>query len=103
MRLFVGLTNKNAFEFNLWDQVYSPDKQDEIATKLKELNEKSKISKFETYEKEMSKIQEIRYQMIGKGFHSGAITSFEVCSQRPILMTCCKEDQTVRIWNYVTN
>lgn len=27
----------------------------------------------------------------------------DICLQRPIIMTCSQLDQTIRVWNYVTN
>ena len=45
---------------------------------------------------------EVNFDLICKGFHSGAITTIDVAVQRPILVTCSREDQTLRLWNYIT-
>ncbi|CAE8629856.1 unnamed protein product [Polarella glacialis] len=37
---------------------------------------------------------------ISGGFHSGPITSLDMAVQRPILVSACKEDSTVRVWDY---
>jgi len=46
---------------------------------------------------------DLKYGMVGNGFHSGAITDFDTSLQRPLLMTASVQDQSVRIWNYLTN
>jgi WD40 repeat protein len=46
--------------------------------------------------------REIKFDLICKGFHSGSITGIDVAIQRPILVTCSRDDSTVRIWNYMT-
>jgi len=38
--------------------------------------------------------------LICKGFHSGKISSIDCAIQRPLLLTCSKEDRTIRLWNY---
>jgi hypothetical protein len=45
---------------------------------------------------------DVKFDLICKGFHSGAISSIDVAVQRPILVTCSREDQTLRLWNYFT-
>lgn len=46
--------------------------------------------------------KEISFDLICKGFHSGQISSIDVAVQRPLLLTCSKEDSTIRLWNYET-
>ena len=36
-----------------------------------------------------------------RGFHSGKVLAMDLCLQKPFLVTCC-EDQTIRVWNYLT-
>jgi hypothetical protein len=45
--------------------------------------------------------KEVRFDFIFNGFHSGTISSLDVCLQRPIIVTCSKIDSTIRIWNYI--
>ena len=45
---------------------------------------------------------EIKFETVGKGFHSGAITAMDISLQRPILVTASREDSTIRFWNYYT-
>ena len=46
--------------------------------------------------------KEIRFELICKGFHSGSISGLDVAIQRPIIVTCSRDDSTVRLWNYVS-
>jgi WD40 repeat protein len=46
--------------------------------------------------------QDIKSELLCKGFHSGCVTSLDVAVQRPILVTASREDSTVRLWNYQT-
>ncbi len=34
-------------------------------------------------------------------FHNGAIVGMDICIRKPLLVTC-GEDQTIRLWNYVS-
>ena len=45
---------------------------------------------------------DLKFNVICEGFHNGPITCMDVALQRPILITCSKEDKTIRIWNYLT-
>ena len=36
------------------------------------------------------------------GFHKGSISCMDVSLQRPIIITCSKEDKSIRVWNYLT-
>ena len=36
------------------------------------------------------------------GFHKGGISCMDVSLQRPIIITCSKEDKSIRVWNYLT-
>ena len=44
----------------------------------------------------------ISLNYICDGFHSGPITSMDISLQRPIIITCSKKDNTIRVWNYLT-
>jgi len=46
--------------------------------------------------------QEVQFDLICQGFHSGAISTIDVAVQRPLLVTCSQEDQTIRLWNYIS-
>lgn len=46
--------------------------------------------------------KEISFDLVCKGFHSGPISSIDVATQRPLLLTCSREDSTIRLWNYET-
>ena len=35
-----------------------------------------------------------------KGFHTGSVTSMSSCARKPLLITCSKEDKSIRLWNY---
>ena len=45
---------------------------------------------------------DLKFNVICEGFHNGPITCMDVASQRPIMITCSKNDKTIRIWNYLT-
>ena len=45
---------------------------------------------------------DLKFNVICEGFHNGPITCMDVASQRPIIITCSKNDKTIRIWNYLT-
>ena len=40
--------------------------------------------------------------MVGRGFHSGPISAADISYQRPLIVTCSREDSTIRLWNYDT-
>ena len=46
--------------------------------------------------------KEIKFDLVCKGFHSGQISSIDIAIQRPLILTCSKEDSTIRLWNYKT-
>jgi cilia- and flagella-associated protein 57 len=46
--------------------------------------------------------KEVKFSLVCKGFHSGPISALDIAVQRPLLLTCSKEDSTVRLWNYKT-
>jgi cilia- and flagella-associated protein 57 len=46
--------------------------------------------------------KEIKFELVCKGFHSEKISGVDVAVQRPILVTCSRDDSTVRLWNYKT-
>ena len=45
---------------------------------------------------------DLKFNVICEGFHNAPITCMDVASQRPIMITCSKNDKTIRIWNYLT-
>lgn len=47
--------------------------------------------------------KEVKVDQLAKGFHSGPITAMDVAVQRPLIVTCSREDSTIRIWNYYKN
>jgi len=47
--------------------------------------------------------KDVKVNQVAKGFHSGAITTIDIAVQRPLIVTCSKEDSTIRIWNYKQN
>ena len=44
----------------------------------------------------------ISLNYICDGFHKGPITSMDISLQRPIIITCSKKDNTIRVWNFLT-
>ena len=44
----------------------------------------------------------IALNYICDGFHKGPITSMDISLQRPIIITCSKKDNSIRVWNYLT-
>ena len=38
-----------------------------------------------------------------KGFHTGTITAISSCARKPLVVTCSKEDKSIRLWNYRTH
>lgn len=47
--------------------------------------------------------REVKFDLVCRGFHSGAIDSIDIAIQRPIIVTCSKADSTIRLWNYQTH
>ena len=47
--------------------------------------------------------KEIIFDLLSRGFHSGSISSIDVATQRPLVLTSSKEDCTIRLWNYETS
>jgi len=45
---------------------------------------------------------EVKFELVCRGFHNASITGLDVAIQRPIIATCSKEDSTIRLWNYIT-
>lgn len=43
---------------------------------------------------------EVKVEIFCSGFHKGPITAMDVAIQRPLLVTCCQSDCSVKIWNY---
>ena len=48
------------------------------------------------------KSAEVKFDLICRGFHVGAICGLDVAVQRPIIASCSREDSTIRLWNYTT-
>jgi cilia- and flagella-associated protein 57 len=46
-------------------------------------------------------LMDIKFDFVCSGFHSGAITELHTCLQRPVVLTCSVEDQSIRLWNYL--
>lgn len=40
------------------------------------------------------------FSLVGAGAHSGAVLSLDVCSRKPLVVSCAT-DRTVRVWSYV--
>ena len=53
--------------------------------------------------RERKNIMDVKFDLICSGFHAGAISELHTCAQRPIILTCSLADNTVRLWNYMTN
>ena len=53
-------------------------------------------------QRQMTTVKPVRYEFIQEGFHSGPISSMDICTQRPLIATCCSVDSTIKIWNYST-
>lgn len=45
---------------------------------------------------------EVKFDLVCRGFHNGSITGLDVAIQRPIIATCSRDDSTIRLWNYMT-
>jgi WD40 repeat protein len=43
---------------------------------------------------------EVKVEIFCNGFHKGPITAMDVAIQRPLLVTCCQSDCSIKIWNY---
>lgn len=53
-------------------------------------------------EDDMVPPEDVKFETVGNGFHSGGISCMDISVQRPILVTASREDSTVRFWNYYT-
>ena len=42
----------------------------------------------------------LELNLICDGFHKGPISCMDVSLQRPIIITCSREDRSIRVWNY---
>ena len=45
---------------------------------------------------------DVKFNLVCRGFHNGRIDGLEVATQRPIIATCSRDDSTIRLWNYMT-
>ena len=44
----------------------------------------------------------LEFNLLCEGFHKGPISCMDVSMQRPIIITCSREDKSIRVWNYLT-
>ena len=104
---------------DLESQVFSVKKKEDLQAKIDEFEvlKKTKlanevlvqISKKDAellkdkLEHERKVIMDMDFKFLSSGFHSGAITELHTCDQRSVVLTCSLEDNTVRLWNYLTN
>ncbi len=51
---------------------------------------------------EEDKPLEVILKLMYDGTHSGPITDMDTCQRKPYLVTCSREDQSLRLWNYRT-
>ncbi|MCJ8750012.1 hypothetical protein PDJAM_G00194050 [Pangasius djambal] len=51
---------------------------------------------------EISKSKQANFEFLFHSLHSGSITGLSVCSSKPLIATCSK-DNSMRIWNYKTS
>lgn len=51
---------------------------------------------------DFTKAEDMVFQPVGQPFHSGAITSVDTCSQRPLIVTAGR-DRCIFLWNSITN
>jgi len=45
--------------------------------------------------------RDVKFEILCNGFHSKSITCIDVATQKPLIVTCSKDDATIRIWNYL--
>lgn len=104
---------------DLLSQVYSQQKKEDLQAKLEEFEvirsdtlHKDKIMQVsqqdilkmkENLERDRKTIMDVKFEYLCSGFHSGPISELHTCLQRPIILTCSLADNTVRLWNYMTN
>ena len=43
---------------------------------------------------------EVILKFVYNGTHNGSITDMDTCQRKPYLITCSREDQSLRLWNY---
>lgn len=117
--LAVQLSNKNMIIIDLFAQVYSTQKREDLKAKMDDFNKieketmtDDKIKKLSTLEvnkimdtlgRDRISLMDIKFNYLSSGFHSGAIKEIHTCLQRPVVLTCSIEDQTIRLWNYLTS
>lgn len=51
---------------------------------------------------ELTQLKQVRFKYLYNGFHCGEISDLAVCTQRPLFVTICGADGSVRVWNYVS-
>ena len=117
--LAVQLSNRNVIVIDLLSQVYSAQKKEDLNAKLEEfdliIKEQMAVDKIkqvsqqdflkikENLERDRKNILDVKFEFLCSGFHAGAITELHTCLQRPIILTCSLADNTIRLWNYMTN
>ena len=103
--------NRTVITLNLYDNVYSQDKKDDLKIKQAEhartveehhmslaeaarTNPDAAANQNQDFlEQEQDAILDLKYKMSGnRGFHSSGITHFDCCLQRPIIMSASIED-----------
>lgn len=115
--LFAQLNNKNAFYIDIHEEVYSEEKQEFLKIKLNEhknvvaathdrkdeMPQNDFKKALENLDRDKIEILNLRYRMLGGGFHNKEISDMDICLQRPLVLTVSQADQTIRLWNYITN
>lgn len=45
---------------------------------------------------------ELQCAVVNGGFHSGPVIALDVAAQRPLVVSACRQDWSIRLWNYAT-
>ena len=49
-----------------------------------------------------TKVVDVPIQYVFHGMHTGEITDIDTCVRKPLVVTCSRDDQSVRLWNFRT-
>jgi cilia- and flagella-associated protein 57 len=80
------------------------EEKEKNTNEIKEMEEEErKMDNSSLSENTQTKLVECDINYIVKGYHTGTITCIATCSRKPFLITCSKEDKSVRLWNYRTH
>ena len=86
-------------EFNEFNELEEEQRDDDGNARDGRRNDNAREDSDDTKTKKV----ECNLSYLVKGFHTGTITAIASCARKPLIITCSKEDKSIRLWNYRTH